>query len=260
MFYVYIYYDPDTMQPFYVGKGTGSRSTAHLCPSNLTGNTAKQNKIKKLLKQGKQPVIETYVDGVDETTALATEVQLIKQWGRADNGTGILLNHTDGGEGVSGIYVSPEHREYYDTVASERMRQRNLTDNPAKRPDVRAKISARATGRIGTMTGKKHTEETRLRLSNLAKNREKKKCEFCGKLTSPSNYARVHGTNCASNPDVDPVVLAERQEITRKKQELCNKEQLTCPHCKKTVRKSSYNRYHRDKCKMKNQTTLVEFK
>lgn len=70
MFYVYIYFDPGTKQPFYVGKGTGLRYNAHLGPSNLAGNTAKQNKIKKLLRDGKQPIVEMYVDGVDEQTAL----------------------------------------------------------------------------------------------------------------------------------------------------------------------------------------------
>jgi len=45
-----------------------------------------------------------------EKDALQLEMNLIYLYGRKDNGTGILINHTDGGEGVSGWKHSEETR------------------------------------------------------------------------------------------------------------------------------------------------------
>lgn len=73
-YYVYVYSDPDTKKPFYVGKGKGNRVFAHLTDS---GENKKTKTIKDILEQGKQPLIEILVHGVDEETAFKVEVAAI---------------------------------------------------------------------------------------------------------------------------------------------------------------------------------------
>lgn len=73
-YYVYVYSDPDTHKPFYVGKGKGNRVFAHLTDDS---DSEKVEYIKKLLSSGKEPIIEILVHGVDEETALKVEAAAI---------------------------------------------------------------------------------------------------------------------------------------------------------------------------------------
>ena len=72
--YVYVYSDPDTREPFYVGKGRGNRVFDHL---KDTADTPKAAKIRHLLRHGKEPLIEILVYGLDEETALKVEAAAI---------------------------------------------------------------------------------------------------------------------------------------------------------------------------------------
>lgn len=65
-YYVYIYSDPVTGVPFYVGKGKRNRCFSHLFQE---GESEKLNKLRELREQGK----EILVYGVDEETALKVE-------------------------------------------------------------------------------------------------------------------------------------------------------------------------------------------
>ena len=73
-YYVYVYSDPDTKKPFYVGKGKGNRAFNHLI------DQSESDKVKKLAEikaQGKEPLIEILVHGLDEKTALKVEAAAI---------------------------------------------------------------------------------------------------------------------------------------------------------------------------------------
>lgn len=72
--YVYIYSDPDTQEPFYVGKGKGNRVFDHLKDDS---DTPKVAKIQQLLRHGKAPCIEILAYGLDEETALIVEAAAI---------------------------------------------------------------------------------------------------------------------------------------------------------------------------------------
>ncbi len=73
-YYVYVYSDPDTHKPFYVGKGKGNRVFDHLSYDN---DSQKVEYIQSLLKAGKEPIIEILVHGVDEETAFKVEAAAI---------------------------------------------------------------------------------------------------------------------------------------------------------------------------------------
>ena len=73
-YYVYVYSDPDTHKPFYVGKGKGNRVFNHLSDDN---DNEKVAYIQKLLSKGKEPIIEILVHGVDEETAFKVEAAAI---------------------------------------------------------------------------------------------------------------------------------------------------------------------------------------
>jgi hypothetical protein len=80
-YYVYVYLREDGT-PYYVGKG-------------------KDNRWKQKSHSVEVPPVERVtfpLQNVDEETALNEEVKLISQWGRLNNGTGILENKTDGGD------------------------------------------------------------------------------------------------------------------------------------------------------------------
>lgn len=68
--YVYLYIDPRTDQPFYVGKGKGNRVFSHL---DDTSETEKATRISELQKLGLEPKIEILKYGLSEKQALLVE-------------------------------------------------------------------------------------------------------------------------------------------------------------------------------------------
>ena len=98
-YYVYLYLRSEDSKngvagsPYYVGKGKGIRAFK----PGRKFRPAKEN---------------TWIwqEGLSEDDALLEECRLILMYGRIDNGTGILRNLTDGGEGISGLIATPERR------------------------------------------------------------------------------------------------------------------------------------------------------
>lgn len=103
-FYVYLYLRED-YTPYYVGKGKGDRAwVEHRDTRNNRGIwTPKDNN---------RIVIIAY--DVSNEWALITERRYIRWFGRKDNGTGILRNKTDGGDGL----VNPS-QEIKDRISSK---------------------------------------------------------------------------------------------------------------------------------------------
>jgi len=106
VFYVYELRDPDTLTPFYVGKGSGVRMYIHeravrnwTDPFMKTYNPHLYNKIKKILDAGKRVIPQKVFETDDEEVAFEKERVLIEAYRKSGL---ILCNVLDGGEGYRG--------------------------------------------------------------------------------------------------------------------------------------------------------------
>ena len=184
-FYTYVFFDPTTGIPVYVGKGSGRRWKAHYQKSS---DYRLGRWIKKRQSEG-HTIFPIIYDELTEDEAFTKEKELIARYGREDLRTGSLFNNSDGGDGSSGYTISDKLRE----IKSENMR--NFWADPAKKAEraalltgfypsseTRAKMSASHTGkkqspevvaaRTAKITGQKRTEEQRARMRLAAQNRK----------------------------------------------------------------------------------------
>lgn len=216
-FYTYIYRNPDTLEPFYVGKGCRNRAWCHL--TNVKSKLKFHHTVRKLLKDGTPPIIEVII-ALDENHAHLIEECLIEIFGRADLGLGPLLNLTNGGEGGAFRKLSTEHKAKISAAlkgrkADEQARQNMRTAQKGhfQKPhteEAKAKISKAGLGRKHSIEARfkmslaqmgkskpKHTDETKAKMSlahkgikrksftpehraNIAASARKRKTQKCG--------------------------------------------------------------------------------
>jgi hypothetical protein len=174
IYYVYEYIDPRNNQPFYIGKGKGDRLNYHIKNLNDGYNPHKTNKIKKILSEGLEPIINIVVSGLTETESFEIESSLIIKFGRVDNKTGCLLNLTYGGEGQSGWIPGDDYRKKMsESTKGEKngMFGRNHSDETKNKirekavgrkasEETKKKFSTDRVGSKNSFYGKKHKSET----------------------------------------------------------------------------------------------------
>lgn len=100
---VYAHVDPRTELPFYIGKGTLERANDFRRRSNFHKKVSE-----KIFSCGMKPLVRILHDNLTEDQAFEKEQIEISFYGRRNNGTGILVNLTDGGEGPSGFLHSED--------------------------------------------------------------------------------------------------------------------------------------------------------
>jgi hypothetical protein len=141
-FYVYLFLREDGT-PYYVGKGQGNRQWDKRRKTKPPADPARNVRI---------------LDRMSEEDAFAWEQTLIARYGRKDNGTGILRNLTDGGDGVSGLVRSEEDRRNKSEAAKRRYED----------PTERAKTSDAQKG----VHGYRQTDEWKTKISAACKGRK----------------------------------------------------------------------------------------
>jgi hypothetical protein len=96
-YYIYIYKDPETNQPFYVGKGKNKRAYENYESSR---NMWVYNKINKIIEKGStmDDIILIVENNLSEKDAYDKEIFYIKKYGKIKDKDGILFNMTDGGD------------------------------------------------------------------------------------------------------------------------------------------------------------------
>ena len=82
--YVYIYYDPNTNKPFYVGKGVDDRYKVHLRESRWSNPKNRKNpflywKIKSLIENGTPPIVKKVCENMSNKDAFDMEGLLIDE-------------------------------------------------------------------------------------------------------------------------------------------------------------------------------------
>jgi hypothetical protein len=128
IYYVYVYRHPTTNIPFYVGMGKKDRYLSHLKEAikhpTPVRSQGKLNTIRKIIREGSQPVIQLIDTKLSKEDAIELEIFLIELIGRKDLKNGSLTNLTSGGDGYSGW--SDFHRE----EQSNRMKTTIAVKNP----------------------------------------------------------------------------------------------------------------------------------
>jgi hypothetical protein len=178
IYYVYAYLrnkDSKTAKagtPYYIGKGC--RKRAWQKHQNSVMVPKKENII----------ILE---NNLTEIGAFAIERRLIRWFGRKNIKTGILVNLTDGGEGVSGY----QHTEYAKNKMSETRTGKKQSS------ETRLKLSNIHKGRTAPNKGVSPSPETRIKLSIANKN--KKKTEEVKNKIRLSHLGKKHTTEHREN-------------------------------------------------------------
>lgn len=159
MAYVYRHIRMDKNEPFYIGIGSD-------CEGNYTrANSAhRRNNHWKSIVKNTNYCIDIMLDELTWNFACEKEVEFIKMYGRRNIGTGVLVNLTDGGEGLVGL-VHKKHTKEAKRKISEAGKGNKHSLGRKLSEEHKKKLSRIHKGRV-------MPEEHRLRLIELNKTRQ----------------------------------------------------------------------------------------
>lgn len=158
-YYVYSLVNPETNEPFYIGKGTRARCYQHLKDTmETTRNKRLTGHIQKLRARGIEPIVVKIKENMPEEAAYILEEQLIREYGRIgfDDG-GVLMNILLDGRPPTRV---GEENGFYGKTHSQETRE-FLSESRKGKPlpqETRDKMSA-------SHKGKPKSEEQRRNMS-----------------------------------------------------------------------------------------------
>ena len=217
IYYVYAYIRKDGT-PYYIGKGKGNRAFSTHRRSNSTDLLPKDKSIIVFLEKN-----------LSEVGACAIERRMIRWYGRKINGSGILRNISEGGDGNP---MPGELNPRFGVNLSEELRNKisNSLKGRKHSDESKKKMSDKGKGENNVMFGKKHSDETRKKMSDAKKNpseetrmklskarkgykfsdetKERFKarnviyvsCLYCKHQCDIANFLTYHGEKCKHNP------------------------------------------------------------
>ena len=195
-YYVYLYLREDDT-PYYVGKGKENRA------------------FEKWGRKTKTPTDKTkiifYSQNLTEDEAFTIEKELIAQYGRKDNGTGILRNLTDGGDGFSGMVYTDEMRTNLSAAMKEVM----------NKPEVKAKLSAAMKEALNRPEVKTKLSAIRKEIFNRLDMKNKRSALAKKRFSDPEERSKQSALlkEYRNRPEVKAKHSAAIKEAYRKKRE-----------------------------------------
>jgi len=154
-FYTYAYLREDRT-PYYIGKGQKNRAYRKY---KGEVNPPKDKSRILILK-----------NNLAEDEAFKHEVYMIAVFGRKDLGTGILHNRTNGGDGTSGVVRSDDtRRKQSDVMVGRYIGKNNPNYGKKHSEETKRKISEMQKGEKGNFYGKTHSKEMKEKFSEQKK-------------------------------------------------------------------------------------------
>lgn len=249
-------------EPFYVGRGSGSRIKETLYDKNVF----KTNKIKKL--NGNYEVKIVY-DKLNYLSSIEIEKKLISLIGRRDLGLGTLVNLTDGGEGR----INSKHSKEVRDKISKTYRSKNLRWEHSE--ETKYKMSIIQSGKNNGFYNMKHTEENKNKQSELIRGskhpmyNKKHDEETISLMREKRNRKEVNEKIKESCQKFNKVVLAydldmnflcEYESVKQASEELGINESLISKCCRGDIKKPTryFFKYKNEEDKYKNNKFLIE--
>jgi hypothetical protein len=165
IYYVYAYINKKSGKPYYIGKGKGKRA---FVPHGRVSTPKDKSKIY---------FCETNLTNVG---ACAIERRLIRHWGRKCDGTGILLNIADGGEGNTSLRTQ-EQKDHLSKVLTGVKKKSVKNYRKPKSAEHKAKFKkpksdehkAKLQNHLNDHNSRDRTPEERAKISGAIKGKKK---------------------------------------------------------------------------------------
>jgi hypothetical protein len=148
---VYQHRRKDTNEVFYVGIGYAR---------NRAFEVGNRNKYWYNVVEKAGYEVDILIEGLEWQDACKVEKGLIRDLGRKDLNTGILVNMTEGGEGGAAHRGHLHSEEAKQKMANAKIGRKLSEETKKKMSEARKGKESWNKGKPGTMTGKKHSLES----------------------------------------------------------------------------------------------------